>query len=403
MSATPTTTYRSLLAYREFRTLLWARALVVAGFSVSFLALGTITYAATGSPALTTLAMFGGPLVQLVANVFLGAAPDLLRPRRAINLAGLAMAVAALLQAIPALAWPWRFVILALPYVVIAATAGSVFALAADILPGEAFVLGRSMLNMVNGIMQIVGYAVGGLLILRFSPTSLFLLAACVQVVAVLVVRFGVGDHPPRAAGEAVVARTRRVNVRLLSSPVTRPILLAAWVPGGFAAGCEALFVPYSPTHAGLLFASTAAGMFLGDVVVGRFLAALTRDRLTAVLLALTCVPYLAFVGAPALPTACALGFVAAVGYASQLPLQDRMVRTVTGEIRGQAFGLYSTGVQVGIATGSVLAGVLAQVFGSGHADVGRASAVIAGLGLLSLLGLVPGLRRSRLADAPTV
>ncbi len=57
-------------------------------------------------------------------------------------------------------------------------SAGAAIALVADLLPNEAFVLGRSTLNIAVGSMQIVGYGLGGLLLLWLSTSGLFLTAA---------------------------------------------------------------------------------------------------------------------------------------------------------------------------------------------------------------------------------
>ena len=43
-------------------------------------------------------------------------------------------------------------------------------------------------------------------------------------------------------------------------------------MPNGLIVGCESLFVPYAPRHAGLLFAFAALGMLVGDTLTGRFL-----------------------------------------------------------------------------------------------------------------------------------
>ncbi len=70
---------------------------------------------------------------------------------------------------------------------------------------------------------------------------------------------------------------------------------LALWVPNGLIVGCESLFVPYAPRHAGLLFAFAALGMLAGDTLAGRFVPARWRERLSAPLRLLLAAPYLVF------------------------------------------------------------------------------------------------------------
>ena len=91
-----------------------------------------------------------------------------------------------------------RFGLLALPWLVMSATAGSMIALMSDILPKNAFILGRSTINIAVGVMQVVGYGLGGLLLLRFTTTELFLGAASASAVTLVIVRLGLG---PRASG----------------------------------------------------------------------------------------------------------------------------------------------------------------------------------------------------------
>ena len=86
-------TYRELFAIGEFRTLFTTTSLNVAAGSVGSLALGTLTYAETGSPVLSAFVMFGGPLVRLVSSWFLLSLADLWRPRTAMMLAAAIMGV----------------------------------------------------------------------------------------------------------------------------------------------------------------------------------------------------------------------------------------------------------------------------------------------------------------------
>jgi predicted MFS family arabinose efflux permease len=136
--------------------------------------------------------------------------------------------------------------------------------------------------------------------------------------------------------------------------------------------------------------------MLIGDVVVGRFVSEPVRERLIEPLRVLLAVPYLGFVFVPSLPVAMALGFVASAGFAASLPLQERLVQHTSGEVRGQVFGLNSTGLMVGQAVGAFLGGVVAQMLGPGHEDVARAMTVMAALSLVTTVALTPGLRRSR-------
>lgn len=389
-------TYRELFGVAEFRAVFGVRCLAMAAAAVGSLALGTITYAATGNAVLSGLAMFGGPLVRVVTSWFLLSASDLLRPRQALLLVAAVTMVANGLQAIPGLPWGARFVILALPWVAMSATGGATVALVADILPEGSFVFGRATLNIAIGGMQIVGYGLGGVLLVALSTSELFLVAAGASALAILLVAVGVGDHPPRSAAGSLVRRARRVNGSLLRSPLVRPIYLAAWIPNGLVVGCESLFVPLAGSRAGYLFAATAAGMLLGDVVVGRFVPSRVRDRLVEPLRFLLAAPYLLFLLGPPLGVGVVLGFVASAGYAASLPLQDRLVRNTEPTIRGQVLGLNSTGMMAMQAVGALVAGLLAQSLGGGAAAAATTVGLVGCASLATTALLIPGLRRSR-------
>lgn len=387
-------TYRQLFATAEFRTLFVAQSLTMAAGASAGLALGTITFAETGSALLTGLSMFGGPLVALLSSSFLLSASDTLRPRTALVVVAAVVGALDLVQAIPGIPVPARFLLLALMWLVLSSAAGAAIGLMADLLPEDAFVLGRSTLNIGVGTMQIAGYGLGGLLLLVMSASGLFLTAGVCSLLAALLLRTGLDDHAPRAAGP-VLRRTMSVNRVLIGSPVLRPIYLSSWVPNGLVVGCEALFIPFAGERGGYLLAASAAGMLAGDVVVGRFVPAPLRDRLLHPLRVLLAVPFLAFWWVPPLPVAMALVLVAGFGFSASLPLQERMVAHTARDVRGQALGLRGTGLSVGQAAGALVAGTIADALGAGTSDVARTMAVMGAVSLVVTVALVPGLRRS--------
>ena len=384
-------TYRDVFSLPEFRVLFTARCVTMAAISLESLALATTTYASTGSTLLTALAMFGGPLVTLIGSATILGASDSMGPRLASLVMPVAYAVTCLLQAIPGLPWGARFAILAVPFLAGSATGGSTMRLLHDIVPPQGYVLGRATLNLAVGVMQVAGYGLGGLLLVWFSPTTLFLLAATGAAVTVAILGFGIRERPASQSSKDLLRRTHAVNQTLLGSRVTRPLYLALWVPNGLVVGCEALFVPYGGrSGSGLLFAVAAAGMLLGDVVMGRVIPPSRRDRLIEPLRLLLALPYLGFLLAPPLPVALALAFVASVGYSASLPLQERLVQATHTNVRGQVFGLYSTGLMAGQAVGAAVGGLIATWLGP--ADTMFA---LAGTSVVVSFALVRGLQRS--------
>ena len=111
--------------------------------------------------------------------------------------------------------------------------------------------------------------------------------------------------------------------------------MLNLWVPNGLIVGCEALFISYTPDHAGVLLAAGSAGMLLGDLMVGRLLSADQRRRY-AFALRLLAVPYLLFAANPPTLVAMAAVFVASAGFAATLPLQEQLLALTPDPVRGQ-------------------------------------------------------------------
>lgn len=384
-------TYGEVFALREFRVLFLTRCLAMAAISIGSLALGTTTYASTGSPLLTSLAMFGGPLITLVGSATVLSASDTMGPRRASVIMPIAYTVAFLLQALPHIPWGWRFVFLAIPYLAGSATSGSTMRLLHAIVPVEGFVLGRATLNIAVGVMQIAGYGLGGALLVWLSPATLFLVAAGCALAAVIATQAGISERPGVESDLGLVRRTRTVNRLLLGSRVTRPLYLAMWVPNGLIVGCEALFVPFGGhSGSGYLFASAAGGMLLGDIAMGRFVPPEKRDRLIEPMRFLLALPYLGFAFSPSLGVALVLTFVASVGYSASLPLQERLVHSTDEDHRGQAFGLQGTGLMLGQAVGAGVGGALAAWLGATHA-----MGVLSVASLVISAALIRGLARS--------
>ena len=381
-------TYRELFRTPEFTPLFATTALSVAASTVSGLALGTLVHSATGSPLLSALAMFGPSLAQVVGAATLLSAADRLRPRTAMTWITLAFAVAVAAQAIPGLPVWAVFAVLAAEGLIASLGGGLRHGLLNEILTKDGYLLGRSVFNMAVGILQICGYAVGGVLVVLLSPRGALLTGALLYVAAVAVAGLGLTDRPPRATGRPSVAATWRVNARLWSSAPRRYVYLALWVPNGLIVGCESLFVSYAPEYAGLLFACAALGMLVGDALAGRFLPSQWRERLGAPLRLLLAVPYLLFFMEPGLSVALAAVTLASVGFAASLLLQERLLRLTPDELSGQALGLHSSGMLTLQGAGALLAGTVAELTTPAVAMTAMAVASVT-----VTLALAPGLR----------
>ncbi|MDV9189636.1 MFS transporter [Streptomyces sp. SR27] len=353
--------YRDLFRIPEFTPLFLTGSAHIAAQTVAGLGLATLVYRATGSPFLAALALFGPSLAQLLGATTLLSAADRVPPRAAMAGIGLFFALGTAALAIPGLP-TWAFFAILFAEGLAASLGGGVrYGLLNEILPREAFLLGRSVTNMAVGICQIGGFAAGGVLIALLSPRGTVLVGAGLYLAAALLARFGLGARPPRAAGRASVAETWRTNARLWSLPARRRTYLALWVPNGLIVGCESLFVPYAPERAGLLFACAGFGMLVGDTVVGRFLPSRLRGRVRFPLQAQLAAPFLLFALDPPLPLALLAVTVSAVGYGASLLHQERLMTLVPEELSGHALGLHSSGMIALQGVSATLAGTLAQ------------------------------------------
>ncbi|MFH9110210.1 MFS transporter [Streptomyces albus] len=385
-------TYRELFRAPEFTSLFLVSTLQVAGQTVSGLALGTLIYGATGSPLLSSLAMFGPSLAQLVGATTLLSAADRLPPRATLGGLLLVFAAGTAVQALPGLPVAVAFAVLLVQGVLASLGGGVRYGLLNEVLSKDGYLLGRSVLNMSTGIVQICGYALGGVLVALLEPRGTLLAGAALYLAGAVAARLGLGRRPPRATGRVSVAATWRTNALLWSSRPRRLVYLALWVPNGLVVGCESLYVPYAPHHAGLLFACGALGMLAGDTAMGRFVPAHWRRRLPVPMLALLAAPFLLFALRPPLPVAAGLVTVATVGFAASLLLQERLLELTPHELSGHALGLHSSGMLAMQGVGAALAGAVAERTSPATAMtlVGAASlAVTAGLarGLLAPAG----------------
>ncbi|MFE7773677.1 MFS transporter [Streptomyces sp. NPDC057445] len=380
-------TYRELFQAPEFTPLFLNTTTQIAASTVSGLAMGTLMYSATGSPLLSALAMFGPSLAQVVGATTLLSAADRLPPRAALTGMALLFALGTAALAVPGLPVWVSFAIL-LGLGTIAAVGGGVRGgLLNEILRTDGYLLGRSVLNMSVGTMQILGYGAGGVLVGVLSPRGTLLTGAALYIAAAAVARFGLRRRPPRAAGRPSVAETWRNNALLWSSAPRRYVYLALWLPNGLIVGCEALFVAHAPGHAGLLFASAAFGMLIGDTLVGRFVPRRRRERLGAPLRLMLAAPYLIFALRPALPLAVVAVALASIGYAATLLLQERLMALTPHELSGHALGLHTSGMLAMQGISAAIAGAVAQ-----YTSTATAMAVMAAASVAVTLALAPGL-----------
>ena len=305
-------TFRDVFAVAEFRVLFASFGVFMIGETVKMLALSVLVYERTGSGLLAALAYVTGFLPHALGGLFLLALADRWPARALIvgyDLVRLAM-VAVL--ATGALSPGAMLGLVAVVGLFGPVSSASRTALLPEVLDGDAYVLGRSLLTVAAGGTQVAGFALGGLLLGLVGPYGALWLTAVTCGLSALLVRVGLARRPARArSGQAgddpasggAVRETLRVNRQLLADRRIRGLLLAQWLPGSLLVGAEGVAVPYAAdlgpgASAGVLLMAGAGGMLVGDLLVGRFVAPARRERWSPWLALLLGVPLVVFLAA---------------------------------------------------------------------------------------------------------
>jgi predicted MFS family arabinose efflux permease len=386
-----TTSYRDLLRNREFTGLYASFTLTVAASTLSGFALGTLVNRQTHSPFLTAVSMYGATFAAVLGALTLMSVADGRRPRRIIvvlqclSLAGVAA------QAVPGLPLGARFGLLLLLGFFQSLGNGARMGLLAEVVPPTAYAPARSLMNITSGGMSILGYAIGAVLLRHLTPRDVFLVSALLTGVGLAVAAATVREHSIRPTRRPGLRRTWTTNIALFSHPGQRALLLNLWVPNGLIVGCEALFISYSPQHAGTLLAAGSAGMLLGDLTVGRLLTGAQRRRWAFALRLLLAAPYLLFAIHPPLLLAAAAVFAASAGFAATLPLQEQLLELTPDPVRGQVQGVESAGRMTWQGIGAAIAGGLAQ-----HLTPGATMTVVAAVSVAVTAASRPYVVRAR-------
>ncbi|MFJ8828342.1 MFS transporter [Streptomyces sp. NPDC102467] len=377
------TTYGDVLADRRFRLLLSTRALTVTADALRVLTLSVLVFAATGSPLLSAVTFGAGFLPQLAGSLVLGSLADRVRPRGLVVAGHVLQCGAAAVLGTVHLPVPAVLALVAAVAALTPVSTGAVNRLVADTLAGDAYVLGRSLLNVSASVAQLLGLAVGGAAVAFLGPRTALLVSAAAYLAAAVAVRVRLPDlsvpersaEPQRRRGSgSVLWDSWSGGIGLLADRRVRALLLAQWLPPLFVAGAEGLVVPFAEGRrmpdgtAGVLLACLPVGMLAGDLAVGRLLRPAARERLAGPLVVVLGLPLTGFALDPPRVACAALLLVTGVGFAYALGLQRPFLEAVPEARRGQAFGLLTAGLMSVQGVGPVVFGTVAELTGAGTA-----------------------------------
>jgi predicted MFS family arabinose efflux permease len=367
----PRATFRDAFAVREFRALWLSVVLSVAGDRLALVALTLLIYDRTRSPLLAAAGYAAGYLPWVIGGLFLSDLPDR-HPRRTVMVACDAVrAVLVATMAVPGVP------VAALVLLLFAATMfappfeSARASITPDILPGETYALGTSVIQTTYLTAEVAGAAGGGVAVACLGTQAALVIDAATFVASGLLIWLGT---KARLAAAGLQANQRSPLARMAAGlrlvfgdRVLRTLLLLAWlvvfytVPQGIAAPYAAT-LGGGPVATGLVLASTALGTAVATPLFSRFVRPRRRLALMGPLAVATCATLVLTAFRPGLAVSLAIFSASAAFGAYQLAANVAFVVRVPNERRAQAFGIASMGLIVGQGAAFVAAGAAAEL-----------------------------------------
>jgi len=361
--------YRDVLGVAEFRAIFAANIVSLLGNVVAAVALTVLVYQQTRSPALAASVMALSFVPYLIGGTLLGATADRLPARRVLVTCDLASAALVGCMVVPGVPLPALLTLLFAIGLIAPVHQGVRSAVLPEVLPpGPRYVLGRALMRMVAQSAQIVGYGVGGLLLVILSPRGALVVDALSLVAFGLVLRFGMAARPGSAARHGSMARDSLAGLRKVSAHrPTRRILLFNWLVPACVVAPEALAAPYAahlgqPARAaGFLLMGLPIGTVVADTIAARLLTSRQQRRIIVPAALLSCAPLAAFAASPGLILAVGLLAVAGLGNAWTAGIDGLLIDTAPSGLRNRALALAGAGIMFTQGAGFALWGIAGQ------------------------------------------
>jgi MFS family permease len=359
--------YGAVFVVREFRAIFTAHVLSMLGGVFADVSLAVLVFQRTGSAPLTALVLALGFLPYALSGILLSGIADRYPARRVLVACDLLSAGCVLSMAVPVTPLAVLFVLRFAVSMMSPLFTGTRAAGLADILPDDLYVLGRSLVRMVSQGSQIIGYGLGGLVLVWLSPRTALYVTVATFLGSALLLRLGTRDRPARASGAGAMLRASIASTRrLFGAPRIRALLLMWWIPPMFFIVAEGTAAPFAaaagagPAGFGLFMAAMPAGTAVGEVLAGTLLGAAARERIALPLVAVSPLPMVAFAIHPPLPLAIALMLLTGLCAAYTLGMDQWFVQAVPVTMRGSAMSLLGAGLMtlqgLGVAAGGALA-----------------------------------------------
>ncbi|MFD7967371.1 MFS transporter [Streptomyces clavifer] len=399
----------SLIRLSEFRTLWAALAQSVLGDQLARVALSLLVFERTESAGWTAATYALTSLPALLSGVLLTGLADRF-PRRTVMIGcDLVRAVLVGLMALPGTPLPLLAGLLVLAQLAEAPFGASQGALMPAVLGERLYERGQRVIMITHQSGQLVGFAVGGVLVVWLgSHVSLGLNAVTFLISAVLI-RVGVQARPVDAGADARPKRmhtqVRSAAALIWSDPRLRSLVALGWL-AGFIVLPEGLAAPFaeeagaSAASVGLLLAAHPTGMVLGAALLGRASVGDERRRQLLGPLAVGAnLPLLVYWAGPGVGVALLVLLVSGICSAYQITAGATFVLLTPADQRGQALGLARSGLTAMQGIGVAAGGLAAQLSGSSALTIGGAGLV----GTLCAIMVAVSWARARQTGAGTI
>ncbi|WP_103335779.1 MFS transporter [Amycolatopsis sp. CA-126428] len=377
---------RSAFAVRGFRLLWLAGLLSVAGDQLARVALSILVFQRTGSAALSAATYALSMLPALVSGALLSWLADRY-PRRRVMVAcdGIRAGLVAVM-AVPAVPLPLMAGLLVLVQLAEAPFSAAQGAVLPELL-GSRYEAGQTVHQVTTQLCLVLGFAAAAFVVTGVGAHAALAVDAATFAASGLLIRAGLGRHPPPAAAGHEATWWRRIAAGAVAVSRDRTLGTLVWLGwlALFTVVPEGLAVPFAQQAGvggewiGVLLAAEPAGAVVGALLLRR-VARPVRVRALGVLAVGTAAPLVAFWGRPTLGTALALLFVSGLCSAYQVTAGATFVQLSPPRVRGRTLGFARTGMIAGQGLGIVAGGVLAQLVGPAAAIAwaGTAGALVA-------------------------
>ncbi|MFF5213499.1 MFS transporter [Streptosporangium sp. NPDC000396] len=370
-------TYGEVIAIGEFRALWLAQGLSLLGDQLSRVALSVLVFERTESSLATASVYALTYLPPIVGGPLLAGLADRYARRHIMIVCDLLRAVMVALMAIPGTSFPSLCALVFCVVLLSAPFSAARAALLPELLEGDRYVAGSALQNMTNQGAQMLGFAVGGALIMGMGPYRALALDASTFLASALILVSGVRRRSAPIQGDtnrpSMWTMTRAGAKLVFGDPRLRTLVLFAWLCGFYVLP-EGIATPYAAVLAkdpgqisfiaGLLMGAMPTGTVVGAFLFSRYVTPSRRLHVMGWMAMLTCAPLVLCAMRPPLPAVLVLWFVSGVGGAYQLAANAAFVQCVPAERRGQAFGLVQSGLLAAQGVGILIGGAAAVKLG---------------------------------------